>query len=118
MNRVDMTDMKPEVMRKHIDLAQQNERNLAGHPDIYGQIVEQIRKRDLVWAVWPEDRADCMFGHGLAMLKGKWTLMARYQAGVAANVQVVRLMFPSFEAASQMCALYGDDSQHAEVQAS
>lgn len=43
--------------------------------------------------------------------------MAHYQAGVAAKVEVVRLMFPSFEATSRMCALYGDDSPHAEVTA-
>ena len=115
MNCADMTAIKLDTMRKHVDLAQQNERALAGHPDIYGQLVKQIRERDVVWAVWPNDRADGLLGHGLALLKGQWTMMAHYQAGVAAHVEVVRLMLPSFEAASQMCALYGDDSPQAEV---
>ena len=34
MNCADMTAIKLDTMRKHVDLAQQNERALAGQPDI------------------------------------------------------------------------------------
>lgn len=70
MNRFNKDLMPLDEIRKHIDLAQQNERNVAGHPDIAGSTSNRsasatssggsgrMTDRAASWGTgWPSSRA-------------------------------------------------------------